>query len=182
MIEIKNVSKSYIKGAKIIDNLNLEIKDGEILGFTIYNTSYISEKAEKSPRFGITNGHYYALDVHVNLPLGVGPQYQCVKFKKYFNMFYRGYKPKDKRAHIILFTPEHPNDLYFEVSKPDYMLYVNRLVDLFMAVCVGYEYTEKYYDGGDDEYPRRIYKCQIDNTIELKLTETNITYLNVVLL
>ena len=33
MIEIKNVSKSYIKGAKIIDNLNLEIKDGEILGF-----------------------------------------------------------------------------------------------------------------------------------------------------
>ena len=33
MIEIKNISKSYIKGAKIIDNLNLEIKDGEILGF-----------------------------------------------------------------------------------------------------------------------------------------------------
>ena len=33
MIEIKNISKSYIKGEKIIDNLNLEIKDGEILGF-----------------------------------------------------------------------------------------------------------------------------------------------------
>ena len=33
MIEIKKVSKSYIKGEKIIDNLNLEIKDGEILGF-----------------------------------------------------------------------------------------------------------------------------------------------------
>ena len=33
MIEIKNISKSYIKGSKIIDNLNLEIKDGEILGF-----------------------------------------------------------------------------------------------------------------------------------------------------
>ncbi len=33
MIEIKSISKSYIKGAKIIDNLNLEIKDGEILGF-----------------------------------------------------------------------------------------------------------------------------------------------------
>ena len=33
MIEIKNVSKSYIKGQKIIDNLNLEIKNGEILGF-----------------------------------------------------------------------------------------------------------------------------------------------------
>lgn len=27
MIEIKNVSKSYIKGKKSIDNLNLEIKD-----------------------------------------------------------------------------------------------------------------------------------------------------------
>ena len=33
MIEIENVSKSYIKGAKIIDDLNLKIKDGEILGF-----------------------------------------------------------------------------------------------------------------------------------------------------
>ncbi len=33
MIEIKNVSKSYIKGKKIIENLNLEIKNGEIFGF-----------------------------------------------------------------------------------------------------------------------------------------------------
>lgn len=33
MIEIKNISKSYKKGKKVIDNLNLEIKDGEIFGF-----------------------------------------------------------------------------------------------------------------------------------------------------
>lgn len=33
MIEIKNVSKSYIKNKKCIDDLNLEIKDGEIFGF-----------------------------------------------------------------------------------------------------------------------------------------------------
>ena len=33
MIEIKNVSKSYIKGKKSVDNLNLDIKDGEIIGF-----------------------------------------------------------------------------------------------------------------------------------------------------
>lgn len=33
MIEIKNVSKSYVKGKKSIDNLNLEIKNGEIFGF-----------------------------------------------------------------------------------------------------------------------------------------------------
>ena len=33
MIEIKNVSKSYIRGQKVIHNINLEIKDGEILGF-----------------------------------------------------------------------------------------------------------------------------------------------------
>ena len=33
MIEIKNVSKSYIKGKKSVDNLNLDIKDGEIFGF-----------------------------------------------------------------------------------------------------------------------------------------------------
>ena len=31
MIEIKNVSKSYVKGVKSVDSLNLEIKDGEIL-------------------------------------------------------------------------------------------------------------------------------------------------------
>ena len=33
MIEIKNVSKKYKKDKKVIDNLNLEIKDGEIFGF-----------------------------------------------------------------------------------------------------------------------------------------------------
>lgn len=33
MIEIKNVSKSYVKNKKSVDNLNLEIKDGEIFGF-----------------------------------------------------------------------------------------------------------------------------------------------------
>ena len=33
MILIKNVSKTYDKKNKIIDNLNLEIKDGEIFGF-----------------------------------------------------------------------------------------------------------------------------------------------------
>lgn len=33
MIEIKNVSKSYVKGKKFIENLNLEVKDGEIFGF-----------------------------------------------------------------------------------------------------------------------------------------------------
>lgn len=33
MIQIKNVSKSYVKENKFIDNLNLEIKDGEIFGF-----------------------------------------------------------------------------------------------------------------------------------------------------
>ncbi len=33
MIEIKNVSKSYVKGKKSLDNLDLEIKNGEIFGF-----------------------------------------------------------------------------------------------------------------------------------------------------
>ena len=33
MIEIKNVSKSYKKGEKIIDNISLKIEDGEIFGF-----------------------------------------------------------------------------------------------------------------------------------------------------
>ena len=33
MIEIKNVSKSYVKGKKSVDALDLEIKNGEIFGF-----------------------------------------------------------------------------------------------------------------------------------------------------
>ena len=33
MIKIENVSKEYKKGTKVIENLNLEIKDGEIFGF-----------------------------------------------------------------------------------------------------------------------------------------------------
>ena len=33
MIEIKNVSKSYVKGKKSVDGLDLEIKNGEIFGF-----------------------------------------------------------------------------------------------------------------------------------------------------
>lgn len=33
MIKIQNVTKSYVKGTKSVDDLNLEIKDGEIFGF-----------------------------------------------------------------------------------------------------------------------------------------------------
>ena len=33
MIKIENLSKSYVKEKKTIDNLNLEIKNGEIFGF-----------------------------------------------------------------------------------------------------------------------------------------------------
>ena len=33
MIEIQNVSKSYKKGIKVVDNINFTIKDGEIFGF-----------------------------------------------------------------------------------------------------------------------------------------------------
>ena len=33
MIEIKGVSKSYVKEKKIIDDMDLEIKNGEIFGF-----------------------------------------------------------------------------------------------------------------------------------------------------
>ncbi len=33
MIKIENVTKEYVKGKKSVDNINLEIKDGEIFGF-----------------------------------------------------------------------------------------------------------------------------------------------------
>jgi ABC-2 type transport system ATP-binding protein len=37
MIELVNISKSYSKGAKAVDNLNLTIKNGEIFGFLGHN-------------------------------------------------------------------------------------------------------------------------------------------------
>ena len=33
MIQINNVSKSYVKDKKSVDGLNLEIRNGEIFGF-----------------------------------------------------------------------------------------------------------------------------------------------------
>ena len=33
MIELKNISKEYKKGKKVIDNLNMIVNDGEIFGF-----------------------------------------------------------------------------------------------------------------------------------------------------
>lgn len=33
MIEIKNVSESYVKGEKVIDNISLKIEDGTVFGF-----------------------------------------------------------------------------------------------------------------------------------------------------
>lgn len=33
MIEIKNVSESYVKGIKVIDDLSLKIDDGTVFGF-----------------------------------------------------------------------------------------------------------------------------------------------------
>ena len=33
MIEIKNVSKAYVKNKKVVDNINLKIEDGIIFGF-----------------------------------------------------------------------------------------------------------------------------------------------------
>lgn len=37
MLEIKNFSKSYLKGKKAVDNINLTIQDGEIFGFIGHN-------------------------------------------------------------------------------------------------------------------------------------------------
>ncbi len=42
MIKIQNVTKSYVKGTKSVDNLNLEIKDGEIFGFLGPNGARVS--------------------------------------------------------------------------------------------------------------------------------------------
>lgn len=33
MIEVKNVSESYVKGIKVIDNISLKIEDGMVFGF-----------------------------------------------------------------------------------------------------------------------------------------------------
>ena len=33
MIELKNVSESYVNGIKVIDNISLKVEDGTIFGF-----------------------------------------------------------------------------------------------------------------------------------------------------
>lgn len=40
MIEIKNVSESYVKGVKVIDNISLNIEDGKVFGFIGPNRSW----------------------------------------------------------------------------------------------------------------------------------------------
>lgn len=156
---------------------------GKILGFTIYEKECFSRYAKPLPWSLDIDSRYNVLDIHVDLPLGGGPKYKCVTFEEHFEVFYRDYMPKDDRAHVIVTTPEYPNRNYFKVPKPDYQLYIDELYALFKAICVDdYQYTKKFKDGGEEEYNKTIYECQIDNAIGLKLIITNFTCLEVKLL
>lgn len=153
---------------------------GKILGFSIYETKCFSRYAKPLPWSLDVDSRYNALNICVDFPLGVGPKYECVNFEEHFDVFYRGYKPKDERAHVIVPTLEYPNRTYFKVPKTDYQLYVDKLDALFKAICVDYQYTKKFKNGGEEEYDKTIYECQIDNAIGLKLI--NFTCLEVKLL
>ena len=37
MIEIKNLTKSYVKGKKAVDNISFDVLDGEIFAFIGHN-------------------------------------------------------------------------------------------------------------------------------------------------
>ncbi len=37
MLKVKNYSKSYVKGKKVVDNISLEVKNGDIFGFVGHN-------------------------------------------------------------------------------------------------------------------------------------------------
>lgn len=153
---------------------------GKILGFSIFEIECFSRYAKPLPWSLDVNSSYNALNICVDFPLGVGPKYECVNFKEHFDVFYRGYKPKDERAHVIVTTLEYPNRTYFKVPKTDYQLYVDKLYTLFKAICVDYQYTKKFKDGRGEEYNQTIYESQIDNAIGLKLI--NFTSLEVRLL
>ena len=56
MIEIKNISKEYKKNKKVINDINLEIKDGEIFGFLGPNGAGKTTTIKKSNRLSKTKG------------------------------------------------------------------------------------------------------------------------------
>ena len=107
MIQIKNVSKSYVKGVKSVDKIDLEIKDGEIFGFLGPNG------AGKTTTIKMITGILNSDEGEINLD-GIDITKNPVQAKKQF-----GYVPDNPDMFLRLKGIEYLNfiaDIY-EIPK-----------------------------------------------------------------
>ena len=105
MIEIKDVSKSYVKNKKTVNNLNLKIKDGEIFGFLGPNG------AGKTTTIRMITG-VLSLDEGEVLIDGKSISKEPVEAKKHFG-----------------FVPDNP-DLFLKLKGIEYL---NFLADIYQV-------------------------------------------------
>ncbi|MBQ9657953.1 MAG: ABC transporter ATP-binding protein [Clostridia bacterium] len=137
MIEIKNVQKSYKKGIKTIENLNLTIKDGEIFGFLGPNG------AGKTTTIKMITG---ILDIDAGQILidGKDIEKQPVEAKKNF-----GYVPDNPDMFLKLKGIEYLNfiaDIY-EISKEARAEKIEQLAKKFEIYDVLNNKIESYSHG-----------------------------------
>lgn len=137
MISIKNVSKSYNKKNKIIENLNLEIKDGEIFGFLGPNG------AGKTTTIKMITG---ILDIDEGdiLINGESIKSKPIEAKKCF-----GYVPDSPDMFLNLKGIEYLNfmaDIY-EVSEEKRKQKIEELTNLFEINDVLHDKIQSYSHG-----------------------------------
>ena len=105
MIELKNLSKSFVKGKKVVDNLNLQINDGEIFGFLGPNG------AGKTTTIKMITG---ILDIDEGDILidGISIQKYPIKAKRNFG-----------------FVPDNP-DIFLKLTGIEYLNFISDIYDI----------------------------------------------------
>ena len=105
MIELKNLSKSFVKGKKVVDNLNLQINDGEIFGFLGPNG------AGKTTTIKMMTG---ILDIDEGdiLVDGISIQKDPIKAKRNFG-----------------FVPDNP-DMLLKLTGIEYLNFISDIYDI----------------------------------------------------
>ena len=105
MIKLKNLSKSFVKGKKVVDNLNLQINDGEIFGFLGPNG------AGKTTTLKMMTG---ILDIDEGdiLVDGISIQKDPIKAKRNFG-----------------FVPDNP-DIFLKLTGIEYLNFISDIYDI----------------------------------------------------
>ena len=137
MIEIKNLNKSYTKNKKIIDNLNIQINNGEIFGFLGPNG------AGKTTTIKMITGiiDIDSGDIKID---GISIKHNPIQAKKQF-----GYVPDNPDVFLKLNGIEYLNfiaDIY-EISSNVREERIERLSKRFEIYDVLYEKIQSYSHG-----------------------------------